>query len=552
MASGENCSVGIKMHAGLAEWWGNISLRTKITAVTVIVMTFGLVLAGIGVTSTLRSYLVHDANEQLSRTLALVSPRTVETDEASVATQYAFAHFSSTGVLIQANPQWSQNAPNFGVPEVLAVKTMAPGGQALTARNAANAPAFQLAAKRLPDQSVVVLALPLSGTNRLIAQLFTLFFLFSMLVIVLGAILTRVLVDSTFKPLRQVESTAAAIASGDFGQRLGNATPNTEVGRLNRSLNRMLNQIDTAFADRARTIDQMRRFVGDASHELRTPLVSVRGYAELYRMGALQSKEDVSQAMDRIEKEAVRLGTLVSDLLALARLDEHRELKRSAVELLPLAHDAALDARALAPKRMISVIGKAPDDELHAIEVLPPVIEGAPADAFTTSNSMRLFRRRAKVVRNERITAELARQDGTGDTTLNPMVLGEEDRLRQVLTNLLGNAIRYTPDGSPIDISVYCDKSKGTAVMEVIDHGEGIPAQVRDKIFERFWRADSSRARDTGGSGLGLSIVASIVQAHDGTVGIFETPGGGATFRVVLPLFQDDAQTSAAEEVEVE
>src|SRR6185436_18063257 len=133
-------------------------------------------------------------------------------------------------------------------------------------------------------------------------------------------------------------------ADGDFGQRLSGATPNTEVGRLNRSLNTMLSRIDSAFADRARTIDQMRRFVGDASHELRTPLVSVRGYAELYRMGALQTPEDVAQAMDRIEKEAIRMGTLVEDLLELARLDETRPLQLALIDLVPLTLDAAMDA----------------------------------------------------------------------------------------------------------------------------------------------------------------------------------------------------------------
>ena len=163
--------------------------------------------------------------------------------------------------------------------------------------------------------------------------------------VILGGALTRLLVTSTFAPLRDTEATAARFATGDFSQRIAGATPNTEVGRLNRSLNAMLNRIDQAFADRARTIEQMRRFVGDASHELRTPLVSVRGYAELYRMGALPNDEDVAQAMDRIEKEAVRMGGLVEDLLALARLDEAKPLELDEVDLVPLAqrHRAGCD-----------------------------------------------------------------------------------------------------------------------------------------------------------------------------------------------------------------
>ena len=431
----------------------------------------------------------------------------------------------------------------------------------------ANAAAFRFSVKVLDDKSLAVLGIPLESVNRLIAQLFTLFFVFGMGVVVVGAALTRILVGSTFAPLKQVERTAAAIADGDFGQRLGYTTPNTEVGRLNRSLNRMLNQIDGALADRARTINQMRRFVGDASHELRTPLVSVRGYAELYRMGALQSREDVAQAMDRIEREAVRLGALVSDLLALARLDEARELKRTAVELLPLAHDAALDARALAPNRPIRVIGHDPERPTGTVEILRPVESDAVDTDSATTSSSRLFRRgvsadAASVTGSLRLASarlmrarRRARDGGRGRCALphvagtaRPIVSAEEDKLRQVLANLIGNAIRFTPDGTPIEIATYGDKARGVAVLEVIDHGEGIPPQVRDKIFQRFWRADSSRTRDTGGSGLGLAIVAAIIAAHRGTIGISETAGGGATFRVALPLLPSEQDEPDADE----
>jgi two-component system OmpR family sensor kinase len=316
----------------------------------------------------------------------------------------------------------------------------------------------------------------------------------------------------------------------------------------------------------------MRRFVGDASHELRTPLVSVRGYAELYRMGALQSREDIAQAMDRIEREAVRLGALVTDLLALARLDEARELKKTPVELVPLAHDAALDARALAPKRLIRVIAHDPEVPTGAIEILRPVLP--PADdtqdaALTTAS--RLFRRMpapgdasitgsirlasARLLRARRRAGELDPEDAAAQSSTpaagsaRPVVLAEEDKLRQVLTNLIGNAMRYTPDDSPIEIATYADKARGIAVLEIIDHGEGIPPQIREKIFQRFWRADSSRTRDTGGSGLGLAIVAAIVQAHEGSIGITETAGGGATFRVALPLLPtDDVEPDEADD----
>jgi two-component system OmpR family sensor kinase len=300
-------------------------------------------------------------------------------------------------------------------------------------------------------------------------------------VVIVGALLTRFLVTTTFAPLREVELTAAAIADGDFSQRLPGATPNTEVGRLNRALNIMLGRIDRAFAERNRALSQMQRFVGDASHELRTPLVSVRGYAELYRMGALPKKRDIEQAMDRIEKEAIRMGALVEDLLALARLDESRPLEVAEVDLTLVAHDAAMDARAFDPERTVSVVRN----------------DGAPLSS--------------------------------------PLIIqANDDKVRQVITNLMGNALRFTPEKSPLEIAIGVDKDSAT--ISVVDHGEGIPAQIRDKIFERFWRADSSRTRETGGSGLGLAIVASIVNAHNGTINVTQTPGGGATFTVTLPV----------------
>jgi two-component system OmpR family sensor kinase len=238
----------------------------------------------------------------------------------------------------------------------------------------------------------------------------------------------------------------------------------------------MLGRIDRAFADRARTIDQMQRFVGDASHELRTPLVSVRGYAELYRMGALQTPEEIGQAMERIEKEAIRMGALVEDLLELARMDETRPLEIGKFDLLTIAHDAALDARAFDPERTITVEG-------DSVEIL-----------------------------------------------------AAENKIRQVVTNLMGNALRFTESGTPLELVVSHDEAAGEATISIVDHGDGIPKQIREKIFERFYRADNSRARETGGSGLGLAIVASIVKAHQGRIDVTATKGGGATFSVTLPV----------------
>src|SRR6185437_9132152 len=221
------------------------------------------------------------------------------------------------------------------------------------------------------ELATAVVATTTSQIDTVMASYLAIFLGFGVIVVIVGAGLTRMLVTTTFAPLREVEQTAAAIADGDFSQRLGGATPNTEVGRLNRSLNTMLNRIDRAFNDRARTIEQMRRFVGDASHELRTPLVSVRGYAELYRMGALQSPEEVAQAMDRIEKEAIRMGGLVEDLLELARLDETKPLDLKPVDLVPIARDAALDAMASSPGRVVTVLTPEPLLPSHETETQP-------------------------------------------------------------------------------------------------------------------------------------------------------------------------------------
>ena len=225
------------------------------------------------------------------------------------------------------------------------------------------------------------------------------------------------------------------------------------------------------------------QFIATVSHELRTPLVSVRGYAELYRMGALQTPEEIGQAMERIEAEAIRMGVLVEDLLELARLDETRPLVLAEVNLTIVAHDASMDVRAQDPERMVRVVALDGSDDVPEV-----------------------------------------------------MIRAEENKIRQVITNLLGNALRFTDSGSPLEIAIGTNAGAGEALIAIVDHGEGIPESIRDKIFQRFWRADNSRTRETGGSGLGLAIVSSIVASHEGTVTVEETAGGGATFVVHLPI----------------
>lgn len=395
-----------------------------------------------------------------------------------------------------------------------------------------------------------MVAVPLAPVNRTIAQYIGIYSILALVVLIAGAVATRFLVTLTFRSLGQVESTADAIAGGDFSLRMTDIEPTTtEVGRLKTAINAMLNRVDAALSQRDSTVRQMRRFVGDASHELRTPLVTVRGYAELYRMGAIRGDEDVAQSMERIEKEAIRMGVLVEDLLALARLDERRDVVIGPVDLRPIARDAALDVRAASPMRPVTVIDTTIDEP-----ALPPADEASvppetkrrgntPSAISRAGATLSLLRRRPKPVPAAGAAASTALPTILPDAEpqppadgLPPVVLGDENRIRQVVTNLLGNARRYSSEDSPVELRVGVDVRTRSGWIEVIDHGEGVPDQIKDKIFQRFWRADTSRTRETGGSGLGLSIVASIVEALHGSVDVVDTPGGGATFRVAFPL----------------
>lgn len=242
------------------------------------------------------------------------------------------------------------------------------------------------------------------------------------------------------------------------------------------------------------------------------------------------------------------MGELVQDLLELARIDEAKPLNLVAVDLVPLANDAALDAMASSPDRRVTVVVNEPIPTASVpleLTATPATPRTAPVPtrrmAFAGATLARLRPRRPRPTRELAaltvVEAPAARADAT--------VFAEENKIRQVITNLMGNAMRFTPAGSPIEIGITVNEQEESAFLSVIDHGEGIPPQIREKIFQRFWRADSSRNRDTGGSGLGLAIVASIVASHKGTVDVVETPGGGSTFRVRLPLLRNAAEAPA-------
>jgi two-component system OmpR family sensor kinase len=491
------------MHQRLQSWWEATSLRTKITGVTVIVITIALLGIGIGTVASVQNYLLGEVDRKIDDVaLGLPAQLTLAdfeqfepTGTQGARSAFFLAAVSEDGSVLASNlPN-----PESGYPPDVSGLTsgfVKNNPRSLTISSVDSLTEWRIhtydlrivqEANMVEQPATLVIGVDLTENQETRGTFASVFLAFGLVAVILSAGLTQVLVTTAFRPLREVELTAARFAGGDFSQRLGGATPNTEVGRLTRSLNSMLSRIDRAFADRADTIENMRRFVGDASHELRTPLASVRGYAELYRMGALTKKAEVAQAMERIEKEAERMTSLVTDLLELARLDEARPLELGPVNLVTLAHDSALDARASNPQREISVTvnGRAVSDP----SAVDPI----------------------------RVTAD-------------------DNKIRQVVANLMQNAVRFSPDSANIDIVVSEDSAAKLGPIHVVDHGEGVPPQLREKIFQRLWRADTSRARETGGSGLGLAIVETIVRRHKGTISVSDTEGGGATFTVGLPL----------------
>ena len=325
------------------------------------------------------------------------------------------------------------------------------------------------------NNQTVVLAIPIDDVPATLEQLLRLELLISGVVIAATALLAWLIIHIGLRPLQRMGATAGMIAAGDLTRRVDPATSRTEIGRLGLALNAMLTQIEAAFGQSKASEQRLRRFIADASHELRTPLTSVRGYSEMLRRGADKSPEDSELARRRIEEESVRMSRLVDDMLLIARLDQGRALESAPVDLQVIASDAANDARVVAPTREITL---------------------------SAPNSV--------------------------------VVAGDDTRLRQVVGNLVRNALVHTPPRTPVEIAVTTQN--GTATLSVTDHGPGLPAEGRDRIFEPFYRADPSRSRDSGGAGLGLSIVNAVVSAHGGQVRVKETSGGGATFEVDLPL----------------
>jgi two-component system, OmpR family, sensor kinase len=477
-------------------------LQVKLIAAVLVLVTVALALIGLASVAALDGYLVGRLDDQLqlvARGSAGAGPPEFDgrgPGHRGPPSPYLVQYRLADGRLDEQdeNPL-EQGRPPPRVPDDPAWFE-ANAGETTTVPAAGGGGRWRVAVAPRRDGSggSVVVAASLDGIDATIRQLRLIDLGVSLIVLAALAGVGAAIVRASLRPLVEIEQTARAIAAGDLTRRVPERDPGTEVGRLGRALNTMLAQIESAFGARAaseasarRSEDRMRRFVADASHELRTPLTTIRGFAELYRQGAARDPAELDRLMRRIEDQAARMGLLVEDLLLLARLDTERPLDRQPVDLLALAAEAVNDARAVAPDRRIEVV--------------------------------------------------LGGDDGDHDGVL--VVLGDDRRLRQVLANLVNNALTHTPAGSPIEVRVGTSTLDGRpgAAVEVVDHGPGLAPEQAERVFERFYRADPARSPADGGSGLGLSIVAALVAVHGGTVAVDSVPGRGA--RLVLPLAPD-------------
>lgn len=466
-----------------------MSLRGRLLAASLALVAVGLAIAGVATYFALRSFLVQQLDTQLTGATngvdrALQNGRFESNllNQLPATVQGLYVDITD----VQGASLRTLNVSPPILPSPLPVPTtVGAAGHPFVARNGSHQ-AYRVQISNL-SPFVVTVALPLRQVRQTLDRLIVVELLVGVAVLAAAAGLGSYLVRLGLKPLDEIEASAANIAAGDLTVRVPQGDKATEVGRLGHTLNSMLGRIEVAFEERRRSEaalraseERLRRFVSDASHELRTPVAAVRAYAELFRRGGDRHPEDLPRLMSRIEAEAARMGVLVEDLLLLTRLDQGRPLEHAPVDLGALASDAVEAAGTIDPGRQVTL-----------------QIEGSVE------------------------------------------VVGDRDRLRQVVDNLLANVRTHTPAGAPATVAVRLQG--GRAFLEVSDSGPGIDPADGQRLFERFYRADPARSRDRGGSGLGLSIVAAIVAAHGGQVLATNRPEGGATFRVDLPALLEPA-----------
>lgn len=488
------------------DFWERRPLSSQLVVLITSLLALGLVMSGTVMLGLLQRHLVSQIDDQLRATSASIisaDATVIQTGESAFPSLYFIrASFTGREDTTYYYPGTLRASGSPEIPDLLRIGDVPDTEDRITrpvtvasTRVGSNwrAVAFPIYSGSSKEPvGVMTVALPLTDVQRTMRTTAAYFTIAGLVIVVVGASLGSTLVRRSLLPLRAIESTAGKIAAGDLTQRVAPQPPTTEVGSLALSLNAMLTQVEQSFEARQASEKKIRRFVSDASHELRTPLAAISGYCELYSMGGVPS-ERVPEVMGRIQSESTRMAALVEDLLTLARLDEGRPLEFCDLDLVKLADNAVFDLQALDPTRTVGLRSLSGHK--------PPMTLVARAD---------------------------------------------RDRISQVFTNVIGNIVRYTPEGSPVEIALGAVGAE--AVVEFRDHGPGIADADRARVFERFYRADTSRARSHGGSGLGLAIVAGILAAHKGAATLAKTKGGGLTVRIELPLACSDAVPDPVEE----
>jgi two-component system, OmpR family, sensor kinase len=463
-----------------------VSLRARLLLGLAAVVLVGLVVADVVTYTVLRSVLIDRVDHRLvAAHEGFISPpiETLGEGEAAVLASAAPGVFvearDPAGIVLVRGPtggRFSHEKPRLPYQVGGLESPGEPGAAFFTVGSSERGGSeFRVRAERFTDGSLLMVALPLDEVHSTLDRLVV------VEVVATGAVLLGAvgvgwwLVRVGLRPLRGIETAAASIASGELSARVPQENDRTEVGRLAMALNAMLQRIEDAFTKRRTSEERLRRFVADASHELRTPVSAVGAYAELFERGAQQRPDDLARVLRGVRLETARMQALIEDLLLLTRLDEGRPLELQPVELVALAAEAVEAAQ---------MIGR---DWPLTVEAEEPV-----------------------------------------------EVIGDRMALREVLDNLLANVRTHTPPGTRTTVRVRPDGRD--AVLEVADEGPGLAHDVATRAFERFYRADPSRARDRGGTGLGLAVVAALVEAHGGHVELDTRPGAGATFRVHLPV----------------
>jgi two-component system OmpR family sensor kinase len=465
------------------------SLRNRLILAAMVLTSLAIVASDFAANAALKNYLVSQVDKQLidiSNTSitrldrAGIAPSEVEEDSSpfkvlaplrGVPTAVSVTLLDIDGKLI-GQVGGELGGQNFAVTGMQSNEVAKYKNKPFTIKGIDDEPDIRALAQLLPTgMGTVIVANSLAEVDKTLSRLRFLFLILGLIALLAIALSARWIIAIGLRPLEKVEDTAEAIAAGDLSARLPAAKPNTEVGRLTTSLNTMLGRIEESFAVRMASENKLRRFVADASHELRTPLTAIRGFAELHRQGAVVGEDKTKELITRIEKESIRMSTLVEDLLLLARLDQSRELISDPVDLNTLITEVVASARAAGPD--------------HPIEV------------------------------------------NLGESEI--FVLGDSLRIHQIIANLLANARTHTPVGTKIVITA--EQGINETIISVSDNGPGLSQEDQERIFERFYRADPARVRNSiEGSGLGLSIVDAVMTAHGGYVSVKSKLGEGSNF----------------------